>query len=88
MEQVNTEFEPTLIEFLDHRDKDNVELIITWTLGKWRVGSKKRGKGGAFELGNTGPAKTGHYRLLEYPSLTSKKPRKEYHVVALEDLVT
>lgn len=87
-EQINTEFEPTLVEFLSHKEKENVSLIITWTTGKWRVGSKKRGKGGAFELVNVVPSRKGHFKLLEYASMTSRKPRKDYIVVALEELVS
>jgi hypothetical protein len=87
MTQINTEFEPTLIEFLEHREKDNVTLIITWTTGKWRVGAKKKGRGGAYELANNTPVRKGHLMLLEYASLASKKPRKNYPVVVLEDLI-
>jgi hypothetical protein len=88
MKQINTEFEPTLIEFLDHKEKDEIALIVTWTTGKWRVGSKKRGRGGAFELVNVTPAKKGNFQLLEYASLNSKKPRRSYAVVALEELIS
>jgi len=86
-DQICTEFEPTLMEFLEHREKDDITLIITWTTGKWRVGSRKKGRGGAFELVNVVPERKGHYKLLEYASSTSKKPRKDYQVVVLESLV-
>ena len=84
---INTEFEPTLIEFLEHRDKEDIALIIVWTTGKWRVGSKKRGRGGAFELANVTPVKHGHYKLLEFASMGSKKARRDYEVIVLEDLL-
>jgi hypothetical protein len=87
LRQIKTEFEPTLIEFLDHREKDGIELIIVWTNGKWRVGSKKKGKGGAFELVNATPVKRGHYRLHEFASMNGKKPRYDYQVIVLEDLL-
>jgi Histidine kinase-, DNA gyrase B-, and HSP90-like ATPase len=87
MQQINTEFEPTLMEFLTHREKDDVRLVIVWTTGKWRVGSRKKGRGGHFELNNVVPSKKGHFQLLEFASMGGKKPRKAYQVIALEELV-
>jgi hypothetical protein len=85
--QINTEFEPTLMEFLNHKGKEDIELIIVWSTGKWRVGAKKRGSGGAFELANTTPAKKGWFRLLEYSGMGTKKPRRDYRVIALDELI-
>ena len=42
-ELVKTELEPTLMEWLAHKDTGDVEFVITWTLGKWRTGARKRG---------------------------------------------
>lgn len=85
--QINTEFEPTLMEFLNHKLKEDVELVIIWSTGKWRVGAKKRGTGGSFELVNTSPSRKGWFRLLEFSGMMSKKPRREYAVVALDEII-
>ena len=50
MSFVNVELEPTLIEWLSHRDTSQVELIIVWSLGKWRTGAKKKGSSGFSKL--------------------------------------
>ncbi len=38
---VKTELEPTLMEWISHRETDDVDLVVTWTLGKWRIGARK-----------------------------------------------
>jgi len=86
-ELVYTEFEPTLIEFLNHKEKEGVQLVIVWTLGKWRIGARKKGRGGHFELICPKATQKGEYSLLEFASGTSKKPRKDYRVFALEHLL-
>lgn len=84
---IYTELEPTLMEFLGHKVKDNIELIITWTLGKWRTGAKKKGLKGVFQLVADELTKSkGHYKLLEFATESSKKPRKDYKVVVVEQL--
>lgn len=82
-----TEFEPTLIEFLEHKEKDQIQLVVTWSRGKWRIGARKKGRGGHFELISGSPAKKGHYKLLEYASGNHKKARKDYLVLALEEVL-
>ena len=86
---VNTELEPDLMAFLSHKDRTGIELIITWTLGKWRVGARKRTIQGELELmAKTEGAKSkGRYTLAEYPSARSKSPRAHYDVVVLEELL-
>lgn len=84
---VNAEFEPTLMEFLEHRDKDDIQIIFVWSTGKWRMGARKKGRGGVFELIGTTPKKKGCLKLLEYASQSSKKPRKDYEVIVVEELL-
>lgn len=84
-EFIYTELEPTLIEFLEHKTKDNIQLVIIWSLGKWRVGSRKDGKGGSFELKSG--SKKGYYKLLEYPNKSSKNPRYDYPIIALDEIL-
>jgi len=87
-EFIQTELEPTLMEFLEHRNKAEVQLIITWTLGKWRLGAAKNsGKGGFFELIQLPNSLKGNYRILEFASESSPKPRKHYEVIVVEDLL-
>lgn len=87
---IYTELEPTLMEFLDHNFKDQIQLIITWTLGKWRLGGsnpRKKGKGGFFELISLPHAQKGSYRLNEFASETSVKPRKHYEIIVVEEIL-
>ena len=87
-EFVNVELEPDLMAFLGHKDRSGIELIITWTLGKWRVGSRKKSKKGELKLiSEKGAGRNGRYKLLEYPSSRSKAPRQTYQVVVLEELI-
>lgn len=86
---VNAELEPTLVEWLEHKETDDVEMIITWTLGKWRIGAKKRGAGGLYKLVDDGAIKKhGRYKLLEYAGDKSKTPRSDYKVIVLDEIVT
>jgi len=86
-EFIYAELEPTLIEFLDHKTKDNVQLVIVWSLGKWRTGAKKKGKNGYFELIQNSNKKKGNYKLLEFANETSKKPRIDYPVIIVDELI-
>ncbi len=84
----NVELEPTLIEWLQHKDTEDVEWIITWTLGKWRTGAKKRGAGGVFKLVDDGAIKKpGRYKLLEYAGEKSVNPRTDYRVFVLDEII-
>lgn len=67
--------------------KENVQVVFVWTAGKWRMGAKKKGRGGAFELIDMTPRKRGHLKLLEYASMGSKKPRRDYQVIVVEELL-
>lgn len=86
-ENVFCELEPTLMEFLQHKETPpGLRLIITWTLGKWRMGSRKKGIKASYELAASDQAKTGHYKLLAYSGEKSKKPSRDYVVVVLGEL--
>lgn len=84
---IYTELEPTLMEFIGHKTKDKIELVIVWSQGKWRMGAKKKGVNGVFELTQGPKSQKGHYKLLEYASVTSKKPRNDYKVIVLDQLL-
>lgn len=84
---VNVELEPTLIEWLTHRDTSAVELIVVWSLGKWRMGAKKKALSGHHKLVSDEPESQGRYRLLEFATEKSKNPRKSYKVIALDELL-
>lgn len=86
-EMIHVELEPTLMEFLQHRETEGVKTVMTWTLGKWRVGSKKKGRPGVLELVATEGAARGRYRLLEYSTAKSKTARAEYEVIALDEIL-
>jgi hypothetical protein len=84
-EFVHAELEPTLMEFLQHKNiPPELTLIITWSLGKWRIGAKKRGKGAYLQLIADTGARPGHFRLLSFPRQNSKKPSTAFNVIALE----
>ncbi len=86
-EFINTELEPNLLTFLAHKEKRDVQLIITWTLGQWRTGAKKKSNTGQLQLITDPLGRKGHYRLLEFASSTSKKPRKDYPVIVVEEVL-
>ena len=87
MEMVYVELEPTLMEWLSHKETSQVELIIVWSLGKWRTGAKKKGSSGVSKLVSEEPESAGRYKLLEYATEKSKTPRKSYAVICLEELL-
>ena len=87
MQMVMVELEPTLIEWLSHRDTSQVELIVVWSLGKWRTGAKKKGSSGIQKLVMDEPESAGRYKLLEYATEKSKAPRRSYTVISLEELL-
>jgi hypothetical protein len=84
---INTELEPTLVEWLNHKEMDEVQLIITYTLGKWRTGAKRRGARAFYKLVADQAHKKGHYTLLEYPQAKSKNPKKDYPVIVLDEVL-
>lgn len=85
---VRAELEPALTDFLQHRDSSRVELIVTWTLGKWRTGASKRGKEGTWKLLMDDGAKRGLYKLALLPRANGKKPPKRHvNVAVLEQLL-
>ena len=85
---VNVELEPTLIEFLQHkRIPDDLETIVTWTLGKWRVGARKRGTHSYLQLVAENGAKPGHYKLLAFARTSSRSPSASYAVIALDQVL-
>jgi hypothetical protein len=87
-EFIKAELEPTLIEFLAHKDAKDVQLVITWSTGKWRIGAKKRGTGGWYKLISEPEARAGHYKLLVYATQDSKKVKRHYPVVVLDQICT
>ena len=87
-EFVFAELEPTLIEFLQHKNiPEYLSVVITWSLGKWRVGAKKKGYQFHFQLTAEPGAKPGHYRLLTFNRASSKKPSMAIPVVALDQIL-
>lgn len=84
-EFIKTELEPTLVEWIQHRETDDVEMVVCWTLGKWRIGARKNAQTGSFMLA-AGDGE-GKYKLLEYARSTSQKPRKDYDVVVLDEVL-
>lgn len=83
---IKTELEPTLMEFLEHREKKGIQLIIVWTRGAWKVGAKKKGKGGYFSLTFPPDSAKGFYKLLEFSTDKSKTPRNHFEVIALNEI--
>lgn len=83
---INCELEPRLEIFLTHKRPEKVELVVSWSRGSWKIGSRKKGRCGAFELANSQEEGNGRYRLLEYSSLKSNKPRKEIPAIILEEI--
>ena len=87
-ELVFAELEPTLMEFLQHKNiPDNLAIVICWTLGKWRVGAKKRGVRYYFHLISDTGSKPGHYRLLAFRRSSSKSPSAAFPVIVLDQIV-
>ena len=84
---INVELEPTLIDWLGHNDTSAVQLIVAWTLGKWRVGAKKKGTSGVNQLVADDPPGAGRYKLLEFASEKSKMPRRKIQVIVLDELL-
>jgi hypothetical protein len=87
LSMIKVELEPTLVEWRSHRDSSSVELIVVWTLGKWRIGAKKKCLTGLCKLVSDEPEGGGRYQLLEFATEKSKNPRKSYKVVALDELL-
>ena len=87
-EIINVELEPTLTDFLNHNNKQGIELIVTWKKGNWKVGSKKTGKPGCLELQNDKDKKPGFYKLLEFSSDKSKTPRKVYNLLIVQEFLS
>ena len=84
---IPTELEPSLIEFLEHRDCDDIGQIVTWTRGKWRIGALKKGHGAFFKLVAADHSDRGWYKLLEYRTRKAKAPKRDFPVVALDELL-
>jgi len=84
---VPTELEPALTDFLAHRDSSGVELVITWTLGKWRTGASKKGKEGHWKLLANDSERKGFYKLAFSNRANSKSPSRHVEVVVLEELL-
>lgn len=86
-EPIYTELEPTLIEFLEHKRKNNIQLIIVWTLGKWRVGATMKAREGWFKLNQQDINIKGNYRLVLYPGEESTKAKLSIPVIVLEEIL-
>ncbi len=84
-ELVNTELEPSLPAFLEHNEADDIQLLITWTRARWRIGAKKKAKHGFLQLMADESKKPGRYKLLEYASDRSKTPRNDLKVLVLDE---
>jgi len=85
-EFINCELEPKLDAFLSHKRPDDVNLIVCWTRGNWKVGAKKKAKKGVLELVARGN-QLGQYKLLVYSSTKSKTPKNEFIAIVLEDIL-
>ena len=82
-----TELEPSLVDFLEHKNKSKTQLIIVWTINKWRIGKAKKGKDGWFRLTHPDSSPKGNYKLLQLPSESSQKPKKHFQVIVVEELL-
>jgi hypothetical protein len=87
-EFIYSELEPTIINFLEHRNKDNIRLIIVWALGGWKLShSRKKGKDGWFELNHPADSPKGHYKLLQFASESGIKFKKTYPVIVVNEIL-
>lgn len=86
-EFVCCELEPKLESFLGHNDASDVTVIIVWTKTGWRMGAQKKGKSGYLTLQSSDDSRPGRYKLLEYPSEKSKKPRRSYEVIVIDEIL-
>lgn len=86
-EFVKTELEPHLNDYLQHNDSSEIQLVITWTKSHWKIGARKRGKPGFLALVADDQRRPGWYKLLEYSSGHSKKPRRDYPLIVLEEVL-
>lgn len=84
-EYIKTELEPNLMAFLSHKEREDVQLIITWTRGSWRIGAKKNINNSVLSLNIDPEKRKGWYKLLEYSGKATKKPKKEYLVIVVEE---
>jgi hypothetical protein len=84
---IPTELEPTLVEFLEHRDCEGIGQIVTWTRGKWRIGALKKGHGAHFRLVAADHSGRGRYKLLEYRTRTAKTPKRDCPIIVLDELL-
>ena len=83
----NVELEPELESWLGHNRTENVDAIIVWSIGKWKIGQKKSGKKGRiYKLVNNAQAQMFHFDLQMFASDTSKAPLKEIPVIELEQV--
>jgi hypothetical protein len=82
---VKLELEPKLDSFISQAVPDNTDAIVTWTKGDWKVGKKKRGKRGYYELvENT--ERSGHYKLLRRASAKAKgEPKQMLPVFCIDE---
>lgn len=82
---VCTELEPTLVDFCKHKTiPDQLELIITWLLGKWRMGAKHKGIKYCFGLVSEPEDRPGFYKLNVYRRKNSKTPHRHFSVIAID----
>lgn len=85
---IQTELEPTLPNYLEHKNKNHVSLLIVWSLSNWRLSSnRKKGKGGWFELIQSENSQKGHYKLLQYVAEDSIKFKKAIPVIVVGEIV-
>lgn len=86
---VFAELEPTLMEFLQHKTvPEELALVLTWSLGKWRVGARKKGKHSYFQLLSEKGSKRGHFKLLSFSREKSEKPSAAYSAIALDQVLS
>jgi hypothetical protein len=87
-EFIHSELEPTLLNFLEHKHKSKIQLIICWSLGGWKLSSpRKKGKGGWFELTHPANSQKGHYKLLQFASDESSKLQKSFQVIIVGEIL-
>ena len=82
------ELEPTLMEFLNHKNIPQcLTHVITWSAGKWRHGSRKKGVLGYYLLTKQSGAKDGHYKVAIYASEKRKIPKFIFDVIFLDEIL-
>jgi hypothetical protein len=82
---VRVELEPKLESFLSQGLFENTDVIVSWTRGEWKVGRRRKGKRGYYEIVESDGQ--GHYKLLVSASEKSKEPKFSLPVYCVDQLI-